>query len=88
MRGLSILLRTQVTPELVRLGSIHGILSIDDLGDNRYRIFHDRESSPASTIAETAVSSGWGLLELIPEKRSMEQIFIEITQHSPQPEEE
>ncbi len=88
MCALSVLLRTQGTPDLVRLYNIKGIHSIDQLGDNRYRIFHDKDSSPACAIAETAVFAGWGLLELIPEKRSMEQIFIEITQHSPQPEEE
>ncbi len=88
MCALSVLLRTQGTPDLVRLYNIKGIHSIDQLGDNRYRIFHDKDSSPACAIAETAVSAGWGLLELIPEKRSMEQIFIEITKHSPQPEEE
>ena len=88
MRGLSVQLRTQDTPDLVKLYAIKGILGIDELGDNRYRIFHDQESAPAGAIAETAVSAGWGLLELIPEKRSMEQIFVEITRHSPQTEEE
>jgi len=86
MRALSILLRTQGTPDLARLYALKGIHSIDALGDNRYRIFHDKESSPACSIAETAVSFGWGLLELVPEKRSMEEIFIEITRHSPQTE--
>ena len=86
MRALSILIRTQGTPDLARLYALKGILSIDELGENRYRIFHDKESNPAYAIAETAVSLGWGLLELVPEKRSMEEIFIEITRHSPQTE--
>ncbi len=86
MRALSILIRTQGTPDLARLYALKGILSIDELGENRYRIFHDKESNPAYTIAETAVSLGWGMLELVPEKRSMEEIFIEITRHSPQTE--
>ena len=88
MRGLSILLRTQETPDLVKLFAIKGILSIEETGDGRQRIFHDQDSSPAAAIAETAVTAGWGLLELTPEKRSMEQIFIEITQHNPEPVEE
>ena len=88
MRALSILIRTQGTPDLARLYALKGILSIDELGENRYRIFHDKESNPAYSIAETAVSLGWGMLELVPEKRSMEEIFIEITRHSPQTERE
>ncbi len=87
MRGLSVQIKTQGTPDLVKLYVIKGIHGIEELGDNRYRIFHDQESTPAGAIAETAVSAGWGLLELIPEKRSMEQIFVEITQHSPQTDE-
>jgi len=86
MRALSILIRTQGTPDLARLYALKGILSIDELGENRYRIFHDKESNPAYSIAETAVSLGWGMLELVPEKRSMEEIFIEITRYSPQTE--
>jgi len=88
MRALSILIRTQGTPDLARLYALKGILSIDELGENRYRIFHDKESNPAYSIAEAAVSLGWGMLELVPEKRSMEEIFIEITRHSPQTERE
>ena len=88
MRGLSILLRTQGTPDLAKLFVIKGILSIEETEDGRHRIFHDQNSSPAAAIAETAVTAGWGLLELTPEKRSMEQIFIEITQHNPEPVEE
>jgi ABC-2 type transport system ATP-binding protein len=88
MHGLSILMRTQAQPDLVRLFAIKGIHSVEELGDNRYRIFHDKDITPAPSIAETAVSLGWGLLELFPEKRSMEEIFIEITRHSPQPAEE
>jgi ABC-2 type transport system ATP-binding protein len=51
------------------------------------RIYHDKEFSPAERIAELIVTSGWGLLEMTPERRSMEQIFIDITQHNPIAEE-
>ncbi len=83
MRALSVLLKTVTSPDLVKFYAIKGILSIEELGENRYRIFHDKESTPAATIAETVVTAGWGLLELIPDKRSMEQIFIEITRQDP-----
>ena len=88
MCAQSVLLATQSMPDLAKLYAIKGIDSIEELGETRYRVFHNRQSNPARQIAETAVNSGWGLLELTPEKRSMEQIFIEITQQSPQVEEE
>ncbi len=87
MRALSVLLKTASAPNLVKLYNIKGILSIEDMGENRYRIFHEKDSNPAAAIAEIVVSEGLGLLELTPEKRSMEQIFIEITQHNPEPKE-
>lgn len=83
MRALSVLLETRLAAGLDRLQAIGGVHAIEDLGGNRYRILHDKDASPAESIAEAVVSAGWGLLELTPERRSMEQIFIDITQHNP-----
>jgi len=80
MRALSVLVQTRQAAELTKIQSIDGVHSIDELGEHRYRVFHDKDVSPAGAIAETAIASGWGLLELTPERRSMEQIFIDITQ--------
>jgi ABC-2 type transport system ATP-binding protein len=87
MRASSLLLATHRPPEPARLLSVAGVQKIDDLGDGRMRIYHDKEFSPAERIAELIVTSGWGLLEMTPERRSMEQIFIDITQHNPIAEE-
>ena len=87
MRASSLLLETRLSAELVKLYSLEGIQSIDDLGENRYRVFHDKDKNPAEAVAAAVVGQGWGLLELSPERRSMEQIFIDITQHRPQTQE-
>lgn len=84
MRASSLVLATREPPELVKLYSIEGVQSISELGGNRYRIFHDKDKTPAERVAETTISSNWGLLELTPERRTMEQIFIDITQTNPQ----
>jgi len=83
MRASSLMLATRQQPELAALHGLDGVQSISDLGGNRFRIFHDKDKNPAERIADTTISSGWGLLELTPERRTMEQIFIDITQHSP-----
>jgi ABC-2 type transport system ATP-binding protein len=85
MRASSLQLTTRKPAELVKLSGLAGVQSIDELGDNRYRVFHDKEANPAESVAETAVTQGWGLLELVPERRSMEQIFIDITGHHAPP---
>lgn len=84
MRASSLVLATRQPPELVKFYAVEGVQSINDLGGNRFRIFHDKNKNPAERIAETAIASGCGLLELTPERRTMEQIFIDITQTNPQ----
>jgi ABC-2 type transport system ATP-binding protein len=84
MRASSLLLATRQAPDLPKLSQLPGVQSIEDLGDNRCRVFHDKGANPAESLAQLAVASGWGLLELTPERLSMEQIFIDITQHASQ----
>lgn len=88
MRASSVVLETRQEADLMKLYALDGVQKIDGLGERRYRIFHDKNKSPAERIAEMAVSLGWGLLELTPERRSMEEIFIDITQHTPVMEEQ
>lgn len=83
MRASSLVLETRAVPDLQRLTYVDGVQKIDDLGDRRYRIFHDKDKNPAERIAELVVSAGYGLLALSPERRSMEEIFIDITTHTP-----
>lgn len=85
MRASSLVLSTRLAFQIESLLHIEGIQRIDNLGENRYRIFHDRDHNPAEQLAESVVTSGWGLLELTHERRSMEEIFIDITTHTPSP---
>ncbi|NOZ37685.1 MAG: ATP-binding cassette domain-containing protein [Gammaproteobacteria bacterium] len=61
------------------LNEIDGVESIEALEHGRWRIHHPEQHSPASRIAEQVVQNHWGLIELSPETRSLEQIFIDIT---------
>ena len=88
MRASSVVIAVNSAPDLKVLGAIGSVQKIDALGDHRYRVFHDKDSNPAQQLAEVIVSSGWGLQELTPERRSMEQIFIDITRHTPTLEED
>jgi ABC-2 type transport system ATP-binding protein len=78
----------QTSSVMVRLGnkssfdsilSIDGVNTVDDLENGYLRIHHDPKTSPAAAIAQIAVTQGWELLELTPEKRSLEEIFVDIT---------
>ena len=78
----------QTSSLFVRLGNtashdsiitITGVSEVESLENGCLRSHHDPETSPAAAIAQTAVTQGWGLLELTPEKRSLEEIFVDIT---------
>jgi ABC-2 type transport system ATP-binding protein len=83
MQASSLILATRDPPALDRLATVDGVQKVEALAPNRCRVFHAVDSSPAETIASLVVGAGWGLQELTPERRTMEQIFIDITQHTP-----
>ena len=87
MRASSLVMETRDPPDLERLKFVDGVQNIETLSPRRYRVFHDKNKNPAERLAEVVVDSGCGLLELTAERRSMEEIFIDITQHSPDKEE-
>ena len=55
--------------------------------ENLFRIMHSSENSPAEKLAELAVQQGWGLFELTPERKTLEQIFVDITSNETMVEE-
>lgn len=73
-------LGTRAAPDFNTLKSIPGVLSVEGLTRQRTRIHYDNSQNPVEHIAETVVNLGWGLLEMTPLKRSMEDIFIALTQ--------
>jgi len=70
---------TRLAPDINSLLTIPGISSIDSMAENRIKIHHSLTANPAEQIAEHIIAAGWGLQELTPVKRSMEDIFISLT---------
>ncbi len=66
--------------------AIEALTAIDEvdhaeaLADGRYRLFFKADTSPDALVT-SAVEQQWGLYELIPEQQSLEDLFIELTQH-------
>lgn len=79
MQSSSILLRFARPYDEQALLAVESINSVDRLEDNHCRIHHDPESNPATNIAQLAVSQDWGLQEMTPERRTLEEIFVDIT---------
>jgi len=70
---------TRLTPDINSLLTIPGISSIESITENRIIIHHSVTANPAEQIAALVIAAGWGLQELTPVKRSMEDIFISLT---------
>jgi len=70
---------TRLVPDINSLLTLPGISSIETMSENRIKIHHSVTANPAEQIAEHIITAGWGLQELTPIKRSMEDIFISLT---------
>jgi len=79
MQASSLIMGLQHSPTAEAITTIEHVDAADDLGDDRWRIHFQPESSPAEALAKQAVENNWGLYELTPEHKSLEQIFVDIT---------
>ena len=66
-------------PSIEKLEQIQYIESVEIVEDNKVRIQHNIENSPVETLVEQSVANNWRLYELIPEQRTLEQVFVDLT---------
>jgi len=79
MRTSSLVVALHRPPE-VRALEVTGVERVESLGGGRFRVHYPPDATPAEALAEAAVTGGWGLYELIPERMSLEEIFVDITE--------
>jgi ABC-2 type transport system ATP-binding protein len=65
---------------LDQLQALDDVDHAEALADGRYRVVFVADATPEALVA-SAVHNEWGLYELIPEQQSLEDLFIELTQH-------
>ncbi len=73
------------------LQTIEGVMAVSSSGPNQFLLSVDGKDETKIAVAETAVSQGWGLLELSPHRLSLETLFLdklkEAQSVAPEPEE-
>ena len=79
MRSNNIILGLNHAPSETELNAITGIDSVEVLSDTRFRLFHPVDTDPAEEIAKRAVEKNWGLFEIRPDHKTLEQVFVELT---------
>lgn len=75
----SLILALATSPSVTELEAIAQVTQVDVLEAERFRIHFDAPHNPAQAIAKLAVEKNWGLKELTPERRTLEEIFVQIT---------
>jgi ABC-2 type transport system ATP-binding protein len=78
LKATSLIAAFHTSPDMDALAQVAGVNRTEALPDNRVRI-HFTDMNPSEALIEKAVAGGWRLHELSPERRTLEQIFIELT---------
>lgn len=79
MQSNSLVLGLNHPPTEHELISLEHIEAVELISENRYRLSHAVENKPAENIARIAAEQNWGLFELSPEQKTLEQVFVELT---------
>ena len=56
-----------------------GISKVETLSERRFRLRYDGDQDTAKRVAEVCVKRGWGLIELVIEKSSLDAIFAQLS---------
>jgi len=78
LQATSLVAAFHAIPDIDALTKVPGVSRAETLADNRVRI-HFTDTDPSEALVEQAVAGGWRLHALCPERRTLEQIFIELT---------
>ena len=66
-------------PAASELQQAAGAIRLDELGDGRFRLHCGDTADPREALATTAAQRNWGLMELYAERKTLEEIFVELT---------
>ncbi len=61
------------------LATLPGVREVETVDEGRFRLHHDQGDAFAEAFAAEAMRGDWGLYELVPEGRSLEEIFVRLT---------
>ncbi len=65
-------------PTFEALRTVPGVIRVLEADNGRFLICHD-DRDPTDELVSRSVAGGWGLYELAPQQRSLEEIFVQLT---------
>jgi ABC-2 type transport system ATP-binding protein len=79
MQASTVIARFARDPDAAQLSSLMGVKSVERMQDGGWRIFYDPERDPTDRLVALAVERSLGLRELVRERFSLEDIFVQLT---------
>ncbi|MGB9429652.1 MAG: ATP-binding cassette domain-containing protein [Gammaproteobacteria bacterium] len=79
MQSTSLTLACRAMPDPKNIQALPGVGRVEVLDEHHLRVSFNANSNPAEALAAEVLKRGWGLLELTPERKSLEQIFVDLT---------
>jgi ABC-2 type transport system ATP-binding protein len=79
MRSSVLMLRFRRAPEHAAIARLAGVKSIETAGDGSLHVYHEPATDPTDALVRLAVNNDWGLTMLVPQRATLEDIFLELT---------
>ena len=79
MQSSVLTLRLRNTPDLATIAKLAGVKNVERAEGGSLRVYHDPSSDPTEVLVKLSVEQNWGLAALIPQRASLEDIFLELT---------
>jgi ABC-2 type transport system ATP-binding protein len=84
LHGASLLVRTQLPIDIGRLSAMDGVIAVEALSPNHCRVSYRDPDGSAERLAAAINDAGWGLLELAPERKTLEELFVALLNGDPE----
>ena len=78
--GGALLIGLRRPPPVQALQEIAGVARVEPAQDGLLRVFRADGADPVDALVRTAVERGWGLTHLAPERATLEDVFVQLTQ--------
>jgi ABC-2 type transport system ATP-binding protein len=66
-------------PAPAALAGLPGVVRVEAVEAGRFEIYHREGEDPTEALVAASVAGGWGLAELAPVARSLEEVFVQLT---------
>jgi len=87
MEHASLLVAMHNPPDQQTLEQLSGVASCESLDGGRFRLHFKNEQDPSDVLVAESVAQGWRLYELMPDRATLEDVFVELTHKEATPPE-